>query len=190
MIDEVLNEQGKLIWKWRSHLVSLLTQSLTSNDDADGQEYSRSLDTQGEAETYLQNYVTLLADRREALNSERTLLAAHEGKEAKTRTTKAAAKAIATAMEDEVIEQLGDLVADQQPQNQVLYMELSDARKAILEDFNSSRALRSVMVDLNNIAAGIARDQDMEKVIAKEGATQLRGLLNDQSTSEKIEWNV
>ena len=89
-------------------------------------------------------------------------------------------------MEDEVIEQLGDLVADQQPQNQVLHMELNDARKAILEDFNSSRALRSVMVDLNNIAAGIARDQDMEKIIAKEGATQLRGLLNDQSTSGKF----
>lgn len=181
MIDEVLNEQGQLIWQWRSHLVSLLTQSLTSADDADGQEYSRSLDTQGEAETYLQNYVALLADRREALNSERTLLAAHEGKETKTRQTKAAVKATAAALEDDVIEQIGDMVAE--PQNQVLQMELSNARKAILEDFDPTRALRSVMVDLNNIAAGIAREQDPERIIAKEGATQLRSLLNDQSMS-------
>ena len=110
-----------------------------------------------------------------------TLLATHEGREAKARNTKTAAKATATAHEDEVLEQVGDLVIEQQPQNQVLHMELSHARKTILQEFDSDRALRSVMVDLNNIAAGIAKDQDPEKVIAKEGATQLRGLLNDQS---------
>ncbi|KAH8101241.1 SNF2 family N-terminal domain-containing protein [Cristinia sonorae] len=181
MIDEVLNLQGALIWKWRSHLVGLLTQSLTNSDNADGQEYSRSLDTQGEAETYLQNYVTLLADRREALNSERTLLAVHEGKETKSRNTKAAVRAAALAMDPEVIEELGDLLADlDAPQNQVLHVELSTERKTILEDFDSSRALRSVMVDLNNIAAGIAREQDPERIIAKDGATQLRSLLNEQ----------
>ncbi|THH28194.1 hypothetical protein EUX98_g5996 [Antrodiella citrinella] len=180
MIDEVLNEQGQLIWQWRSRLISLLTRSLTSKDDADGEEYGRSLDTQGEAETYLQNYVNLLADRRESLNSERTLLAAHEGKEAKGRGTKAAAKATAVALDKDVLEQVGDLVLEREPQNQVLHMELSNKRKAILEEFDSSRALRSVMVDLNNIAAGISREQDPEKILAREGATQLRHLLSEQ----------
>ena len=54
-----------MLWKWRNHLVALLTQPLTSpeEEDADGQEYTRSLETQGEAEAYLQAYSALLADR-------------------------------------------------------------------------------------------------------------------------------
>lgn len=60
-------------------MTELLTQKLTPGDeDADGQEYQRTLDDQGEAETYLMNYTSLLADRREALLQERTLLAAHD----------------------------------------------------------------------------------------------------------------
>ncbi|KAJ3551190.1 hypothetical protein NM688_g4853 [Phlebia brevispora] len=39
MIENILNPQSALLWKWRTHLISLLTQPLTSNDeDADGQE--------------------------------------------------------------------------------------------------------------------------------------------------------
>jgi E3 ubiquitin-protein ligase SHPRH len=59
-------------------LTDLLTQQLTPGEEADGQEYQRTLDDQGEAETVLQNYTSLLADRREALMKERTLLAAHD----------------------------------------------------------------------------------------------------------------
>lgn len=75
-------KQTELLWEWRSKIHELLTQSLTSggDDDADGQEYQRTLDNQGEAEIYLQAYAALLADRREALTSERTLLAAHDAK--------------------------------------------------------------------------------------------------------------
>ncbi|KIK58782.1 hypothetical protein GYMLUDRAFT_170647, partial [Collybiopsis luxurians FD-317 M1] len=60
----------------------LLTQSLNpgGEDDADGQEYRRTLNNQGEAETFLQAYAALLADRREALTSERTVLAAHDAR--------------------------------------------------------------------------------------------------------------
>lgn len=57
-----------------------MTEGLNPREDADGQEYQRSLDNQGEAETYLQAYTALLADRREALTNERTLLAAHAAK--------------------------------------------------------------------------------------------------------------
>lgn len=80
IIENVLNEQTELLWEWRSKIHSLLTQSLNPGEDADGQEYQRTLDNQGEAETYLQAYAALLADRREALVNERTLLAAHDAK--------------------------------------------------------------------------------------------------------------
>lgn len=78
IIEYVLNEQSELLWEWRARMTELLTQKLTPGEDADGQEYQRTLDDQGEAETYLRNYAALLADRREALLKERTLLAAHD----------------------------------------------------------------------------------------------------------------
>lgn len=59
---------------------TLLTKKLSPGDQADGQEYQRTLDDQGEAETYLQAYTALLADRRESLVNERTLLAAHDAR--------------------------------------------------------------------------------------------------------------
>ncbi|KAK7680847.1 hypothetical protein QCA50_016157 [Cerrena zonata] len=180
MIDELLNEQSALLWEWRTRLIGLLTQSLTSDgDDADGQEYTRSLDTQGEAETYLQAYAALLADRREALTSERTLLAAHDDREKKTRKTKAAKKAAEAALEEEVLLQIGDI--DPQPEHQVLQQQLNDERKTLLEDFNNGRALRSVMVDLNNVAARISDDKNADKITAKEGASRLRKLLTEQA---------
>lgn len=179
IIDEILNKQSNLLWKWRCHLVALLTQPLTSTDqDADGQEYTRSLDTQGEAEAYLQAYAALLADRRESMTAERTLLAVHEVKETKARKTKAAAKAIAALLDEQEIIKIDEI--DIQPEHQVIQKELSDERKALLEEFDTNRAIRSVMVDLNNIAAKIPKDDDPEKIIAKEGASDLRRLMAEQ----------
>ena len=54
--------------------------SASESDTADGEEYQRTLDDQGEAETYLQAYAALLADRREAMYNERTILAAHDAR--------------------------------------------------------------------------------------------------------------
>ncbi|KAK0481947.1 hypothetical protein EDD18DRAFT_1043951, partial [Armillaria luteobubalina] len=59
----------------------LLTQKLSaSENEADGGKYQRSLDNQGEAETYLQAYTALLADHQEALVNKRTLLAVHDAR--------------------------------------------------------------------------------------------------------------
>lgn len=183
IIDEVLNPQSELLWKWRQHLVNLLSQPLDSREEeVDGQEYTRSLETQGEAETYLQAYSALVADRREALTSERTLLTAHESREKKSRKTKAANKAAAAALEEDVIMQLGDL----EPEHEVMLKELHEERKAILEDYNSPRAVRSVLVDLNNIATKIVNDEDPEKIIAKQGAARLRDLITSQSASSLL----
>lgn len=67
----ILEEQRVLLWEWRNHIFELLTQKIVSDgEDADGQEYQRALDTQGEAESYLQEYAALLADRREVLTQE------------------------------------------------------------------------------------------------------------------------
>jgi E3 ubiquitin-protein ligase SHPRH len=95
IIEDLLNEQSALLWEWRSTILSLLTQKLSVGDDeADGQEYACMLDTQGEAEVYLQAYSALLADRKEVLVAERTLLTAHDIQK-KLRHAKAAMRAAA-----------------------------------------------------------------------------------------------
>jgi len=51
----LLTEQGELLWNWRTQIFKLLSQKLSSDGEkADGEEYNRSLDTQKEAEAYLQ----------------------------------------------------------------------------------------------------------------------------------------
>lgn len=158
----------------------MLTKPLTNADDVDGQEYARSLDTQGEAEAYLQTYAALLADRRESLTAERTLLAAHDVRETNARQTKAALRALQWTDEIE-LEKLDE--EEQRPEHEVLLKTLHEERKALLEEFDSERAVRSVLVDLNNVVARIVKDTDPEKVLARDAATKIRKLLVDQSKS-------
>ena len=140
MIKDVLNEQADLLWEWRERIMVLLSRPLTQKEDeADGQEYQRTLDDQGEAETYLQAYAALLADRRVALINERTLLAAHDVREKHLRKTKAAFKATHTL--DSALEIPDDL--DIQPEHEVLHKSLSDKRKDILVNLRG-RAIKSV----------------------------------------------
>lgn len=71
LIIDVLDEQRKLIFEWRGKICELLTQKIVSEgESADGNEYQRALDVQGEVEAYLVAYAALLADRREVLNHE------------------------------------------------------------------------------------------------------------------------
>ncbi|KAI0078425.1 hypothetical protein K474DRAFT_1594151 [Panus rudis PR-1116 ss-1] len=176
MIVHVLNKQSKLLWQWRSRLVALLTQPLTSEDDADGQEYTRSLETQGEAETYLQAYAALLADRRESLTAERTILAAHEVKEKKSRKGRSN---LLLGLDDKGAALVDDMGPE--PEQEVLLQELTEARKRLMHNWPSNRAVRSVMVELNNVAARIAKEDDPEKIIAKDAASRLRKLILEQN---------
>jgi E3 ubiquitin-protein ligase SHPRH len=138
IIEDVLNDQSDLLWDWRTRITNLLTQKLNPDGDAaDGREYQRNLDNQGEAEAYMQLYAALLADRREALINERTLLAAHEVREKKLRKTLAAAKAANAALNDELE------MVDMQPEQEVAFSELSIKRKGILARLNE-RAIKSV----------------------------------------------
>jgi E3 ubiquitin-protein ligase SHPRH len=129
---------------------TLLTQSLKGGDTADGEEYSRSLDAQGEADMYLQAYTALMADRRATLVAERTLLAEHDGKEKKLRKTKAAKAATAAAMTSSGL-QNPEILEDFElrPEHEVLFKDLTNARKALLADFDS-RAIKSVMYVFND----------------------------------------
>jgi len=150
MIEEVFNEQAELLWKWRKHILELLTKPLVGHDGetADGQEYQRTLDEQGEADTYLRAYAALLADRRQALTSERTLLAEHEVREKKYRKTKAAMKAAAVQEDEDEGEEFEER-AELLPEQEVLLSELSIARKDILLRLKG-RAIKSVSLGHRN----------------------------------------
>jgi E3 ubiquitin-protein ligase SHPRH len=184
IIEYTLSEQSALLWEWRTTIVELLTHRLNfAGEQADGEEYTRTIDIQGEAEVYLQAYTALLADHREAIAAERTLLAAHDAREKKTRRTKAALAASAAAAARTQYEGQDDLEVPEdvnvQPQHEVLHQELTEERKELYLQ-SSGRALKSIMVDLAGVAARIAKDTDPEKIIAKDGAANLRTLIATQ----------
>ncbi|KAJ6625017.1 SNF2 family N-terminal domain-containing protein [Mycena sp. CBHHK59/15] len=180
IIARVLNVQSDLLWEWRTHMTELLTQKLSPGEEADGQEYQRTLDDQGEAETYLQNYTALLADRREGLLKERTLLAAHDAREKRLRHTKAAIKATADVQDDLAGIEL-------QPEYQVLHNDLSTKRKNLLDELQG-RAIKSVVVDMGSTVARMHKDDDPEKIALKRAIADLRKLIADQgSLLEKLD---
>ena len=80
---DILNQQTELLFTWRQRIFELLTEELVKKGDekADGEEFARSLETQGVAETYLQAYSALIADRREVMLLEHSALVAHDARE-------------------------------------------------------------------------------------------------------------
>ncbi|KAF5351852.1 hypothetical protein D9756_007728 [Leucocoprinus leucothites] len=191
IIDGILNEQSVLLWEWRTHIIQLLSQKINPGEgEADGQEYQRTLENQGQAEVYLQLYAALLADRREALLHERTLLALHDVREKKLRQTAAATKAAAaleelTASKNHGLEIPNDVIL--QPEDEVTHAELSLQRKAILKKLGN-KAVRTVASDLHGVAASYRNDKDPEKIWAKNASNQLRRLITEQeSLHEKLD---
>ncbi|KAG8882452.1 hypothetical protein FRB98_003695 [Tulasnella sp. 332] len=169
----ILEEQRVLLWEWREHIFELLMEKIVSDgDDADGQEYQRALETQAEAECYLQEYAALLADRREVLTLERTALAAHDARETKLRHTKAAARA-AAALQDEVAAEIMELDDEA---NAATKNTLKAKRKECRTGHISKRALKSIMVDLNNLTG-----KDQEVQIAKGESLRLRRIIAQQN---------
>jgi len=179
MITDLLNAQTNLLWQWRGRLVELLTRGISSDsgEDADGKEYARSLETQGEAETFLHAYTVLLNDRREALFAEKSLLAAHDGRGKFKRATAAAMKAL-----DGVADADADVINDlyeTRPEDQVLRQDLMEERSILLDPFQG-RALKSIVVDLSNFAANHGKKL---KAVATDSASSLRDLISSQSMS-------
>jgi E3 ubiquitin-protein ligase SHPRH len=177
-----MNEQSKLLWQWRSKILALLTQKLSCGDDeASGDEYARTLETQGEAETYLQAYTALMADYREVLVAERTLLAAHDYREKKKRRTKAAMKAEMGNWEARLLEEEEDVIEDVElgPEHEVLKKELDTERKELLGQFEG-RAVKSVVADLTGVLAKLPKVDSPERAIAQSGVIRLRQLIASQ----------
>ena len=185
MITDLLNAQTNLLWEWRGRLVELLTRSINSDscEDVDGKEYARSLETQGEAETFLHAYTVLLNDRREALFAEKSLLAAHDGRGKFKRATAAAMRALNGAVDADV-EVIDDLY-ETRPEDQVLRQDLMEERMILLDPFQG-RALKSIMVDLSNFASNHGKKL---KAIATDAASLLRDLIASQSMSSSFSVN-
>jgi E3 ubiquitin-protein ligase SHPRH len=156
IIGELLNAQANLLWDWRRQIYDLLTQKISSGEeDATGQEYSKSIEFQGRADVLLRAYAALMADRREVLVAERTTLATLDNREVKARRTKAARQAEeARDMMD--VEAPLDLqgLPPLEPEYQVLAKELSDQRQALMQNFDG-RAVKTFMVQLNEVVGGI-----------------------------------
>lgn len=176
---DILNGQSNLLLEWREKLNGLLTAPLSANqgDSADGEEYSRTLDMQGKAEVYLQAYAALAADRRELLTSERTALAAYDVRETKTRKTNAAIKAAAAVDNADEWKHLNK--REMEPEFQVLHSELESQRKGLFKNYHN-RAIKSIQVDLSNLAVQIDKDTNPEKIIAKERAQYFRSMIQKQ----------
>ena len=142
------------------------------------------MNTQGEADVYVQVYKALLADRREILVAERTALAEHESREKKKRKTKTAA---AAAQDEEVMEAELEMIgadgekAEVQPEHEVLFKELTAQRKAIMNRFEGV-AVKSLVVQAANVAVRIVGKSDVEKVLAQELTGLLKGVIANQST--------
>ena len=185
MITDLLNAQTDLLWQWRGRLVELLTRGISSDsgEDADGKEYARSLETQGEAETFLHAYTVLLNDRREALFAEKSLLAAHDGRGKFKRATAAAMKAL-DGVTDADADAMNDLY-EARPEDQVLRRDLMEERLILLEPFQG-RALKSIMIDLTNFASNHGKKL---KTVATDAASSLRDLIASQSMSSLFSTN-
>ncbi|KAF7289508.1 SNF2 family helicase [Mycena chlorophos] len=176
IIEDVLNQQSTLLWTWRTRLTELLTRKLTPGEEADGEEYQRTLDDQGEAESYLVNYTALASDRREALLKERSLLATHDAAEKKTRVTKAAIRAAAALDELPKLDSNIELA----PEHEVLFKELSLQRKALLNTLEG-RALKTIVVDLAARIAKTDKSKDKDQMRnLKTAHDTLRQLITDQ----------
>ncbi|EJT97111.1 hypothetical protein DACRYDRAFT_119591 [Dacryopinax primogenitus] len=171
-IIELLNDQRELLWKWRGMIYTRLTQKLTTaeGEEASGEEYTHALDAQGEAEAYIVVYAALLADRKEALSQERTILAVHESREKKARDTRAALNA---GLENT----LSGAPAAMEPQNEVLMRQLTDERRS-MRDAHSKRSLKNVFPEMSGLAD--RHDKEMEGVILRSEAMRLRRIVTDQ----------
>lgn len=108
-------------------------------------------------------------------------MAAHDTRDKNKRKTKTSKMAVdEPTPEEEVLATIADDV-ELRPEHQVLQKDLAINRKELLQGSNG-RAVKSVMVDLNGVAARILNDKDPEKILVRDAATSLRQLIVSQGT--------
>ncbi|BEI82473.1 hypothetical protein CcaverHIS002_0303410 [Cutaneotrichosporon cavernicola] len=180
---KILNDNALLVHSWRQKLYELLTGPVEAPNEevplpGEGQEvenpdeeyYAKALQAQGEIEAYLTAYAAAIADRKEMLVEDRTILATHESRITKKRVTKNSKDAAEDAQNIDLTQ------VDDQTLNLMLERQaFRDRRKQ--ED--CERPLKTMLIDLNNIEHSALRQE--ESLIAKDAATYLRAYIKAQT---------
>lgn len=140
-------------------------------ENPEAEYYAEALKAQGDVEAYLIAYASAVADRKEFLSEERSLLATHEARVAKLRVTQAAKN----AMEDIEIANIPDEVAEQAAQ---LMAERQAFRTARLNN-DCKRPLKALLMELNSVIFGQHRPEEI--AIAQTMVTMLKAYIPKQS---------
>ncbi|PVF98205.1 hypothetical protein CPB86DRAFT_825898 [Serendipita vermifera] len=169
-IVEVLNEQTQILFEWKDHIVELLTAQLIEDAEAGDAKtpYEKALEVQSECEAYLKAYQSLLADRREALIAERTILAVAEQRQDKTRTTQASKQAAA-------LEVVDTTTADSEKE---ILDGLDQRRRNLLKSL-SGRAVRTIVNQLTGVIDSTEIEE--ERALAQMESLRLKRLITRQT---------
>ncbi|CAK9783442.1 hypothetical protein CC85DRAFT_282178 [Cutaneotrichosporon oleaginosum] len=180
---KILNDNALLVHSWREKLYELLTGPVEAVDEevplpGHGQNvenpeeeyYAKALQAQGEIEAYLTAYAAVIADRKEMLLEDRTILATVESRITKKRVTKNSKEAAADA-------QAVDLnTVDDQTLNLMLERQaFRDRRK----QEGCERPLKAMLIDLSNIEHSAQRREEV--AIAESAAAYLRRYIKAQT---------
>ncbi|WVF70051.1 hypothetical protein IAT40_004838 [Kwoniella sp. CBS 6097] len=172
---EILNDNAYLVFEWRAKILALLSSPIdaetkddapaeqgTEVQDPEAEYYAEALKAQGEVEAYLIAFAAAVADRNEFLLENRSLLASHDARQKKQRSTKAAINAMA----DEEVPDVPD--------------ELQEQVKALMQERQEcERPLKGYQIDLKAIANGPHRPEEI--VLCRELANWLKHYIHKQS---------
>ncbi|KAL1703759.1 hypothetical protein EV121DRAFT_292057 [Schizophyllum commune] len=109
---ELMREANSVVVKVLDARTDLLWTRRGAHQGVVDEVSARRMTVTGETETYLQAYVQLLADKREAMTNERILLAAHDAWEIQFRQAKATCKAAAAARKPDALSRYINYVDD------------------------------------------------------------------------------
>ncbi|WVQ84030.1 hypothetical protein IAT38_006175 [Cryptococcus sp. DSM 104549] len=180
---EILNDNALLVFNWRTMIIDLLSSPIDAEpadapegqgqdvENPEAEYYAEALKAQGEAEAYMIAYAAAIADRREFMSETRSLLATHDARVTKQRSTKAALNAMVDV-------EMADVPDDVSEQAAMLMTERQAFRDARLEK-GCERPLKGLLMDLNAIIHGPHRPEEIK--IAQDMAKMLKGYINKQS---------
>ncbi|WVR04446.1 hypothetical protein IAU60_001449 [Kwoniella sp. DSM 27419] len=165
----IMNDNAYLVFEWRAKIIALLASPVeaenpeplapgegTDVENPEAEYYAEALKAQGEVEAYLIAFAAVIADRKEFMLENRSLLAAHDARQTKQRGTKAAINAMADVEIANVPDDVKDKAAELMAERQVC-----------------------LLIDLNAIATGPNRAEEI--AIAKTTASFLRRYIHDQT---------
>lgn len=180
---KILNDNALLVHSWRQKLYELLTGPVEAPNEevplpGEGQQvenpddeyYAKALEAQGEIEAYLTAYAAAVADRKEMLLEDRTILATHESRITKKRITKNSKYAAEDAQNID-LSQVNDKTLNLMLERQAF----RERRKQEL----CERPLKAMLVELNSIEHSSHRHEELS--IAKSAASFLRDYIKAQT---------